>query len=165
MRWMFWKKKEEPELPEISEADHRLISEQFEKVGTLCGYGNELSMLNEPQKVFYITQLLEMEVNNGGFEQFFDNSSGDFTNRMLADLETLGAQAIIPIYKKAIAAYGGSLPEDWDARRDFLDSVSERKADRISGILSQCDEAFYAAELSFIAATAAYLKKNQPFFE
>ncbi len=84
---------------------------------------------------------------------------------MLSDLEALGAQAIIPIYKKAIGAYGGSLPEDWDARRDYLDSISDRKAEKISDILNQCDEAFYAVERSFIAATAAYLKENQACFE
>ena len=38
-------------------------------IGELCDYGNSIESLNESQKLFYLNQNLEREVNNGGFYQ------------------------------------------------------------------------------------------------
>ena len=46
-------------------------------------YGEDMSLLSDAERIFYITQTLEMEVNNGGFSQFFYNSSGDFSNELV----------------------------------------------------------------------------------
>jgi hypothetical protein len=57
-----------------------LIGELSVYIDVKCEYGEYLSVLSPQEKVFYITQILEMEVNNGGFDQFFFNSSGDLAN-------------------------------------------------------------------------------------
>src|SRR5699024_12186272 len=36
-------------------------------IGEKCQYGDKISVLNEYERVFFVTQQLEMEVNNGGF--------------------------------------------------------------------------------------------------
>jgi len=40
-----------------------------------CNYGEDIEKLSDAEKVFYINNLLESEVNNGGFSQYFYNSS------------------------------------------------------------------------------------------
>lgn len=50
---------------------------------TIKPNGNNIEKLNEHERVFFITQTLEHEVNNGGFSQSFCNSSGDFSNELV----------------------------------------------------------------------------------
>src|SRR5438045_3506378 len=47
--------------------------------------------LTTAEQVAYCIDALEREVNNGGFEQFFVNSSGDTAAETVAALEGIGA--------------------------------------------------------------------------
>ena len=48
-------------------------------------YGEEMEKLNSSQRVLLIIENLEREINNGGFDQFYWNSSGDYA------METINA--------------------------------------------------------------------------
>ena len=52
------------------------VVQMYMYVAEKCNYGQKMEELNEAQRVFYIAQELEAEVNNGGFSQFFFNSNG-----------------------------------------------------------------------------------------
>ena len=52
-------------------------------IGDLCSYGDKMDKLTEPQKQFYYNQCLEREIINGGFNQYFINSSGDFARQTI----------------------------------------------------------------------------------
>ena len=73
-------------------------------------YGEDMSALSEAERIFYITQTLEMEVNNGGFSQFFYNSSGNFSNELVGAFTAIGANATAAICQKAISAFGRDIP-------------------------------------------------------
>ena len=73
-------------------------------------YGEDMSVLSKEERIFYITQTLEMEVNNGGFSQFFYNSSGDFSNELVGAFTAIGANATAAICQKAISAFGRDIP-------------------------------------------------------
>ena len=79
-------------------------------------YGEDMSALSEAERIFYITQTLEMEVNNGGFSQFFYNSSGNFSNELVGAFTAIGANATAAICQKAISAFGRDIPVDRDER-------------------------------------------------
>ena len=100
-------------------------------------YGDDMSLLSEAERIFYITQTLEMEVNNGGFSQFFYNSSGNFAGELVAAFTAIGAYATAAICQKAIDAFGCDIPVDRDAREEMLDELE------IDDILDECDGAFY----------------------
>jgi hypothetical protein len=58
------------------------------------GSGQELASLLDlpkPQQVIYITWTLEVEVNNGGFNQYYYNSSGEFAKLAPEALKLIGA--------------------------------------------------------------------------
>jgi hypothetical protein len=71
-----------------------------------------------------ITELVlewENEVNNGGHHQFFHNSSGDNTAETIRALETIEANTMADILRRAASRFpAGMPPKDREARRDLL---------------------------------------------
>ncbi|MCX2740256.1 DMP19 family protein [Pontibacter anaerobius] len=82
---------------------HLAVIELDTRVYELSEYGDDLSKLTEPQKVLLFVENVEREVNNGGFNQFFWNSSGDYAHESLAALEVIGAKKTADIIRRAIA--------------------------------------------------------------
>ena len=58
--------------------------------------------LSEPEKVLNHVYWLELEVNNGGVEQFFVNSSGDYALDTPTALDEIGAHHTAQLVKRAI---------------------------------------------------------------
>ena len=58
----------------------------------VCDYGQNVDSLNEYERTIFVTQELENEVNNGGFFQFFDNSSGQFASEIVQAFINIGAE-------------------------------------------------------------------------
>ena len=111
--------------------------------GWICkksNYGENFEILSQAEKVFYLVFQLEGEVDNGGFSQFFYNSSGDFSNETPAALREIGANKTAAICDKALFPFGGALPQNRDEREAVLDNLL---TDEINEILNQCDSAFY----------------------
>jgi len=124
-------------------------------------YGEDLSALSEAERVFYITQTLEMEVNNGGFSEFFYNSGGDVSHELVGAFTAIGADATAAICRKAIEAFGTDVPADRDERIEILDGPD---GDRICEALEECDEAFFAYEEDLNALSYNYVMKNKEQF-
>lgn len=124
-------------------------------------YGDDMSVLSEAERIFYITQTLEMEVNNGGFSQFFYNSSGDFSNELVDAFTAIGANTTAAICQKAIDAFGCDIPVDRDEREEMLD---ELESDEINKILDECDNAFYDYEDNLNELNYAFVMKNKEQF-
>lgn len=124
-------------------------------------YGDDMSVLSEAERIFYITQTLEMEVNNGGFSQFFYNSSGNFSNELVSAFTAIGANATAAICQKAIAAFGRDIPVDRDKREEMLD---ELESEEIDEILEECDGAFYDYEDNLNELNYNFVMKNKESF-
>ncbi len=68
---------------------------------------------------------LEAEINNGGFDQFFFNSSGDNTLRITQALKLIGASHTAEILEKAASKFPeGLVPTDRDMRQEILEVIS-----------------------------------------
>ena len=124
-------------------------------------YGEDMSALSEAERIFYITQTLEMEVNNGGFSQFFYNSSGNFSNELVGAFTAIGANATAAICQKAISAFGRDIPVDRDEREEMLD---ELESDEFDEILEECDSAFYDYEDNLNELNYNFVMKNKESF-
>jgi|SRR6266571_4507555 len=84
-----------------------------------------------PQKVFSALWEMESEVNNGGFSQYFVNSSAESAHFIADALKMIGAPKTADICQRAIvAAFPTGLPESADAIRsaaaEFSDEVIEK---------------------------------------
>ena len=124
-----------------------------------CQYGDNMSALSEAERVFYITQTLEMEVNNGGFSQYFYNSSGDFANELVHAFTEIGAAKTAEICKKAVSIYDGEVPADRAAREEVFADNEELEA-----ILEECDNGFYAYEEDLDTLNYEYVMRNREAF-
>ena len=124
-----------------------------------CNYGDEIDKLNKHERVFYITQTVEQEVNNGGFSQFFFNSSGDFSNETVDAFTKIGALKTADICKKALSVFGGKVPQDREKRQDALE-----KAD-CDELLDECDDAFYKYEDNLADLNYAYIMEHRDSFD
>lgn len=63
-----------------------------ERICHKCCDGERMERLSKEERIFYVVQQLEIEVNNGGFSQFFFNSSGDFANELYDAFMAVGAE-------------------------------------------------------------------------
>ena len=148
-----WKIKEKEDL--VRELD-MYIAEK-------CDYGDDMEVLSRQERVFFITQKLEMEVNNGGFNQFFFNTCGIFNEELVAAFEEIEAEITADICRKALEALGDDLPEvdsnEWESVLDeLLDS------DEVNEILEECDEAFYEYEEDLDEFNYDYVMDNKEYF-
>ena len=74
-----------------------------------------------PEETANLVREFEDEINNGGFHQFFNNSSGDNSAETAIALETIGAPATADIAKRAIARFpDGAVPRN---RSEHLELV------------------------------------------
>ncbi|HMG93664.1 MAG TPA: DMP19 family protein [Chryseolinea sp.] len=61
--------------------------------------------LEKGQKAIYVTWILEAEVNNGGFNQFYYNSSGQFADLSGEAFTTIGATKFAKLVNQANLVY------------------------------------------------------------
>ena len=133
----------------------------MEHLETKTQYGDDMSGLSKPERIIYITQTLEMEVNNGGFSQFFYNSGGGFSNELVEAFTAIGAVATAAICQKAIDAFDCKIPVDRDEREEMLD---ELESDELDEILEECDNAFYDYEDNLNELNYHFVMKNKASF-
>ena len=65
----------------------------------------QITSLNKSKQAIYVIWLLESEVNNGGFNQFYSNSSGEFYALTPDALKLVGAEKFADLVKKANAIF------------------------------------------------------------
>jgi hypothetical protein len=82
--------------------------------------------LTEPERVFVAVWTLEADVNNGGFDQYYANSSGDYAWYAPKALRSIGADNTAGIVERANAAFGSDGPAaDREARAAKRDELPE----------------------------------------
>ena len=97
--------------------------------------------LSEPERQYFSVRLLEKEVFNGGFDQYFFNSSADFYGHAIDGLEAMGASCSLDLLRQAKEfVFGAQEPmADTGCRREFLRA---RVDDACSQELSKLDVFF-----------------------
>ena len=95
-------------------------------VGKLSNWGEDIDNLTEPQKIFYLNQIFEMEVNNGGISQYFFNS-GKYAHETVNSLKAIGALKTAKILQKSIDKFPKAIvPKDDDKREDVLEKMEDK---------------------------------------
>ncbi|WP_221801654.1 DMP19 family protein [Oceanobacter mangrovi] len=95
---------------------------------------------------------LETEINNGGFDQFFFNTAGDYTEETIQALLNIGATHTADIVKNAAAKFpGGMPPKNRDSRQELLEKVSPD-----SDAFEKFDEEFLAYEDDLATLVSGY---------
>jgi hypothetical protein len=122
-----------------------------------CAFGD----LSHAERVIACLTELEMEVNNGGFDQYYWNSPGDHAHNAVAALRELGAQHTAGLLAEANAVFGARGPDpDRERRWTQMDGVAEEARARWADL----DAVFYEYKDKLTRMAATYIRKHRSDF-
>ncbi len=148
----------EEDLPDEEYEVDTLVEDTFAVITEKCADGDRMDALNPHERILYITQTLEQEVNNGGFSQFFYNSTGDFANELADAFLAIGANKTAALCKKALSVFRDAVPTDRAQRQALLDRMHCDK------LWNKCDDAFYEYEDDLESLNRAYILNHPDSF-
>jgi len=100
----------------------------------------EVESLTPSAQVLYYAQVLDAEVFNGGFHQYFSNSSGKYAHETVVALNTLRAPLTASLLLRAIGTFPNNrVPQRRDERNEELDKTDAKTLDIL-------DDEYYALE-------------------
>jgi hypothetical protein len=97
-------------------------------------------LLSPPAKTIYRVECFHGEVVNGGFSQFFSNSSGNWVPETVNALEEIGARLSLRLLAEAVTLFAdGIVPRDREERCTALFAFEEREPE----FLARLDKIYY----------------------
>ena len=157
------KKESAPQKPNIdallaSPNSNRSVIELYDYVCKLCVLGQHLERLSAPQRVFYFNQQFECEINSGGFESFFYNSYGTYTDETISTLRMVGANQFAEILQQAVNVFpNGQVPKNINQRQNLMETFAE-------DAWGQFDQKFYAYPENPNELNLEYVRKHKDSF-
>jgi len=119
-----------------------------------------LEHFSEPQKNFLYNQWLEMEVNNGGIDQFFYNSSGELAHKRVESLKAIEALETASLLQEGIDRWpDGRVPKEMKERRDTSLRINPE-----GGLFADLDKRFSVYEEDRNQLNLEYIRKNHDAF-
>jgi hypothetical protein len=140
-------------------------AEKITRIGEIIGkkipVKDNFSNLNEFEKTFIYIDILEDNVTNGGFIQFFFNSSGQFAHEIFQAYLAIKAETTIDILTKAIHLFPEiPVPKDARIRQQIL-----MEKDSNIDLWDTLDTDFYKYEDNIIELTLNYVRENISHFD
>jgi hypothetical protein len=130
-------------------------------IADLCNYGDNVDKLTDPQKYFFYNQNLEREINNGGFNQYFVNSSGDFAHETILSLKIIGADKTADILQQAINQFPDKkVPKDRNTRIEIVEQIQGIAND----IWEELDQKFFEYQDDLNSLNLDFVKKHKDKF-
>jgi hypothetical protein len=129
--------------------------------------GAGLPLTNEEFVVLSV-EAMEREVNNGGFHQFFSNSSVRFAPRLVSSLERIGATKTQKLANRVLALVGvESSVAEIQTIDDISDAVQKRlnDNDEAADILSDIDTDYYDLDEDIVGLLFTFVKGNVEKFD
>jgi hypothetical protein len=123
-----------------------------------------ISNMPEGFQMVHSTMALETQVNNGGFNQFFYNPSGQYAEMALRSLNLIGATEYYEILQKAIETYMNEKDN-----LELQNLYSQRTLEGFSKsykltLLSEWDEKFYALGECLHHLRMDFIRSNPEMF-
>lgn len=113
--------------------------------------------LTPTERIVLTVEAMEREVGNGGFNQFFFNSSNEYAHELVATLREIGIPDIADIAERALRAIGAK--PDWTC--DDFEEASVDPDEPIMEELNACDSAYYNTEDGIANTLFEYIKRNK----
>jgi Domain of unknown function (DUF4375) len=153
-------------LPRSGEAYWQVVSPYWERVDIYSGGDAFLrTFANVPEPAGHLLALhwCQSEVCNGGFHQFFTNSTGVLAPEAAQGFRAINMSAIAEILERAMAVFGTPYPRAQEMRHQFLPSVPGGTRDEWDPFIA-LDDAFYEAKGDDVLydAADAYAVRTMP---
>ena len=125
-------------------------------------YEEDLKHFTVPQRYVFAIQWYSAEVNNGGHDQFYYNSTGIVWEDALKGFEAIGALKNASIVQESAVRMGGRPSKDRDKRNDQLELAYNNADD--SDLFGDLDDSFYKSESEMYEVLNAYIRANTKDF-
>lgn len=114
--------------------------------------------LTEAEQVFVAIWELEAEVNNGGFEQYYYNSSGDTAYFVVEALERVGALQMAAIVRQANAGFAeGGPSRSRPERQKQLAALPNQ----VKGLLDELTDRFFDYPDNLTELLYAFIREHR----
>jgi hypothetical protein len=117
---------------------------------------HEDQAVTDEERIVLAVEALEREVNNGGYDQFFTNSSRNFASTIVESLQRIGCNKTATITRKAIKALGIS-----DLTAEAIASAMASTDEQRLAQLNRCDEAYFKNAEPIAERLFAFIKSNR----
>ncbi len=152
------------DLPSIPDDEIRtaVMSWVCGKFNKECSNQNEIiESLPKPCRDVYTSCSIVDEVNNGGLNQLFFNSTGQFAQMAQEGFHALGNEELAGVMKTAIEVYRKN-KELFDKYDDgTVESFSQSYNEKLFDALDDC---FYKEEPGFESLLVTYIRNNENAF-
>ncbi len=151
-------------IDEIFKLEHEtdIVIEIGQKLWHKSKYDKDFESLNEIEKNVLYVEMLEKQVNNGGFDQYFFNSSGGYAHETLIALKEIKAPLTADILNRAIRVFPTlPVPKDTEQRREYLEDIPAS----ISEIWEKLEDEFYEYPENLEGLVIEYAKANKSELE
>lgn len=109
----------------------------------------------------YLIEMFIMEVHSGGFQSFFEESYGDYTNETLTALIDVKSIKFKDLFEKAISEFPDSnVPKDMFERRLIKEKISVKAQE----VWDKLDLECYKYEENIDELVINYIKSNMQYF-
>ena len=120
-----------------------------------------LKAFTQAERYVYAVEGMVREVNNGGWSQFFGNSSGALADDLVPALKAMGAVAGVSIAERAVKIFGKPKSLSEEDRNAHLAKITGDYEEQLWGDL---DGEYYGNAEDFERLIIAYIAKNLEAF-
>ncbi len=139
-----------------------IVIDLYNVISEKCENGDLLNELNGIERVFYLCQTFEMEMTNGGINEFYYRTSGNYANETVEALLEIGAKHTALILDKGNAVFKeGIVPEDQEVR---IDAIQHLDYSEISWLFDELDRQFDEHEDQLDKLNLEYVLANKEAF-
>ena len=118
---------------------------------------NGIESLTQEERIVYAIGGMLTEVNNGGFNQFFFNSSGELAYDLVPALHAVGSIRFKEIAEKAVEIFGSIPSLDEGSRYSHLEKITQN--DELQ-LWDECDDDFYDCDEKIESMVIAYAETH-----
>jgi len=134
--------------------DEGLLQRVITRILDLLEEGGTLS---PAQRVIFLAYFMDAEVRNGGFDQFFFNTQGNFAADTIDALHAVGAPKSADLLRRACAAFAPEAPSpDRDVRWTQMDRLPKELREGWNAL----DTLYYDFGEKIPALIRAYIESN-----
>jgi hypothetical protein len=113
--------------------------------------------LSREERCVLAVEALEREVNNGGYNQFFVNSSREYTGEVEEALRAIGCPKTADITRDAIAALG----IEGEMTDDKIEEAVHPDKEAVNEALGACDERYFSNDEPIADRLFAWIEANR----
>jgi hypothetical protein len=108
------------------------------------------------ERVILAVEALEREVNNGGYDQFFINSSRGYAPIIVDALRRIGCPRTAEITQRAVA-----IMQRFPISDEEIDGLEMEENEERQSVLEECDASYFEASEDIAESLFAYIKANR----